>query len=126
MEGGTDHDLRILDMPSEEDEDREKSASGGAEPPKREDLKSVDGDCKPSIEKTKNEKVCFVLCRVLPSNKHFIVLLMIVNVVQEENKSANTERAAAAEGDDVKEEAEKEVAKEQMPETKKVSVTSIT
>lgn len=64
MEGGTDHDLRILDMPSEEEEEREKSASipVGAEPPKREDLKTLDGDHKPSVEKDKNEKVCFVFC----------------------------------------------------------------
>uniref|UniRef100_A0A8C9X2W7 Serrate RNA effector molecule homolog (Arabidopsis) n=1 Tax=Sander lucioperca TaxID=283035 RepID=A0A8C9X2W7_SANLU len=59
MEGGTDHDLRILDLSSEEEEEREKlaSVSGGAEPPKREDLKTLDGDCKPSVEKDKNEKV---------------------------------------------------------------------
>lgn len=44
---------------------------------------------------------------------------------QEENDSANTEMTAAAEGDDVKEEAEKEPAKEEMPEPKKVSVVSI-
>uniref|UniRef100_A0A671WCR2 Serrate RNA effector molecule homolog (Arabidopsis) n=1 Tax=Sparus aurata TaxID=8175 RepID=A0A671WCR2_SPAAU len=62
MEGGTDHDLRILDLPSEEEEEREKAAtvSGGAEPPKREDLKALDGDRKPSVEKDKNEKVCFL------------------------------------------------------------------
>ena len=62
MEGGTDHDLRILDMPSEEEENREKSisVSVGSEPPKREDLKTLDADRKPSVEKDKNEKVCFV------------------------------------------------------------------
>lgn len=43
---------------------------------------------------------------------------------QEESDSASTERAAAAEGEDVKE-AEKEAAKEEMPEPKKVSVASI-
>lgn len=65
MEGGTDHDLRILDMPSEEEEEKEKaaSASAGSEPLKREDIKSLDGDRKPSAEKNKNEKVCFLLCR---------------------------------------------------------------
>ncbi|XP_074467457.1 serrate RNA effector molecule homolog isoform X1 [Sebastes fasciatus] len=95
MEGGTDHDLRILDLPSEEEEEREKSASvsGGPEPPKREDLKTLDGDRKPSVEKDKNEK--------------------------EESNSASTERAAATEGEDVKEEAEKEAAKEETPEPKK-------
>jgi len=62
MEGGTDHDIRILDMPSEEEEDREKSGavSGGAEPPKREDLKNVGGDRKPSEERDKAERVCIV------------------------------------------------------------------
>lgn len=78
MEGGTDHDLRILDMPSEEEEEREKSASasGGSEPPKREDLKSLDGDCKPSAEKDKNEKVGFVLCQHSPSSRDFMVLCL--------------------------------------------------
>lgn len=40
---------------------------------------------------------------------------------QEESDSTITERAAAAEGDNVKEEAEKEGAKEEMPEPKKVT-----
>lgn len=44
---------------------------------------------------------------------------------QEESDSANKEGAAATEGEDVKEEAEKEAAKEEMPETKKVSVAFI-
>ncbi|XP_071772735.1 serrate RNA effector molecule homolog isoform X1 [Centroberyx gerrardi] len=98
MEGGTDHDLRILDMPSEEEEEREKSVavSGGTEPPKREDLKTVDGDRKPPAEKDKNEK--------------------------EESSSSSTERGAAraAEGETEKEETEKEAAKEEMPEPKKL------
>lgn len=60
MEGGTDHDLRILDMPPEEEVNREKTATvpGGAESPKKEDLKTLPGDCKPSVEKDKTEKVC--------------------------------------------------------------------
>uniref|UniRef100_A0A8D3AXT0 Serrate RNA effector molecule-like n=1 Tax=Scophthalmus maximus TaxID=52904 RepID=A0A8D3AXT0_SCOMX len=101
MEGGTDHDLRILDLPSEEEEDREKSVSvpGGVEPPKRDDQKPTDGDRKPSVEKENNEK--------------------------EESDSANTERAAAAEAGDVKELAEKEAVKEEVPEPKKVCVASI-
>lgn len=57
MEGGTDHDLRILDLPSEEEEEREKSVSGGIEPSKRDDLKTADGDRKLSLEKDKSEKV---------------------------------------------------------------------
>lgn len=68
MEGGTDHDLRILDLPSEEEEDKEKLAStSGAEPPKREDLKILDGDRKPSVEKDKSEKVRVGLCQSWPS-----------------------------------------------------------
>uniref|UniRef100_A0A3Q1IGH7 Serrate, RNA effector molecule n=1 Tax=Anabas testudineus TaxID=64144 RepID=A0A3Q1IGH7_ANATE len=76
MEGGTDHDLRILDMPSEEEEEREKSATaaGGLEPPKKEDNKSLDSDHKPSVEKDKTEKVCFVLCPHLLSSKDFMML----------------------------------------------------
>lgn len=76
MEGGTDHDLRILDLPSEEEEEREKlaSVSGGAEPPKREDVKTLDGDRKPSVEKDKNEKVCFVLYQCSHGSRDFTVL----------------------------------------------------
>ncbi|KAM9333652.1 serrate RNA effector molecule homolog isoform 3-T3 [Pholidichthys leucotaenia] len=94
MEGGTDHDLRILDMPAEEEEDREKSASapGDSETSKREQVKSLGGDRKPSVEKDKNEK---------------------------ENDSANTEKAATAEGEEMKEEEEKETMKEELPEPKK-------
>uniref|UniRef100_A0A8C6PQT8 Serrate RNA effector molecule homolog (Arabidopsis) n=1 Tax=Nothobranchius furzeri TaxID=105023 RepID=A0A8C6PQT8_NOTFU len=64
MEGGTDHDLRILDMPPEEEEDREKSASAsaGAEPPKKEDIKTLAGDGKPLVEKDQTEKVRNVFC----------------------------------------------------------------
>ncbi|XP_017292448.1 serrate RNA effector molecule homolog isoform X1 [Kryptolebias marmoratus] len=95
MEGGTDHDLRILDMPPEEEVDREKSAAvaGGAESPKKEDLKTLAGDRKPSVEKDKTEK--------------------------EESASASADRAATADGEDVKEEAGKEDVKEEMPEPKK-------
>uniref|UniRef100_A0A8C7ZRA8 Serrate RNA effector molecule homolog (Arabidopsis) n=1 Tax=Oryzias sinensis TaxID=183150 RepID=A0A8C7ZRA8_9TELE len=57
MEGGTDHDLRILDMPSEEEENKEKSApaSVGDQLSKREDVK-LSGEGKP-VEKDKTEKV---------------------------------------------------------------------
>lgn len=58
MEGGTDHDLRILELTSEEEE--QKSALAGGEPLKRENLKSAEGDRKPLVEKDKNEKVGFV------------------------------------------------------------------
>lgn len=71
MEGGTDHDLRILDLPSEEEEERERLAAlaAGAEPPKREDLKSLDGDRKPLVEKDKNDKVCLVPCESSPGSR---------------------------------------------------------
>lgn len=58
MEGGTDHDLRILELTSEEEE--QKSALASGEPLKRDSLKSADGDRKPLVEKDKNEKVGFV------------------------------------------------------------------
>lgn len=79
MEGGTDHDLRILDMPSEEEEDREKSGSvsGGPEPSKREDLKVLGGDRKPSVEKDKTERVDIVVPAV--RQKRFVVLLLTLN-----------------------------------------------
>lgn len=60
MEGGTDHDLRILDLTAEEEE--EKSALGAGEPPKRELPKGADGDRKALMEKDKNEKVGCVFC----------------------------------------------------------------
>uniref|UniRef100_A0A3P8WKP2 Serrate RNA effector molecule homolog (Arabidopsis) n=1 Tax=Cynoglossus semilaevis TaxID=244447 RepID=A0A3P8WKP2_CYNSE len=95
MEGGTDHDLRILDMPSEEEEDREKlmSVTGGAEAQKRDDVKTLDGERKSSMEKDKNHK--------------------------EALDSANRERSAGAEEEDVKEKTEKEAAKDEKPEPKK-------
>ncbi|XP_041865205.1 serrate RNA effector molecule homolog isoform X2 [Melanotaenia boesemani] len=95
MEGGTDHDLRILDLPSEEEEDREKSASvsGATEPPKREDPKTISGERKNLEEKDKTEK--------------------------EESDAADIDRAAKAAEQDVKEEADKEAVKEEMPESKK-------
>uniref|UniRef100_A0A4W6FVH2 Serrate RNA effector molecule homolog (Arabidopsis) n=1 Tax=Lates calcarifer TaxID=8187 RepID=A0A4W6FVH2_LATCA len=101
MEGGTDHDLRILDMPSEEEEDREKSASisGGVEPSKREDLKTLDGDRKPSVEKEKNEKVCFVLCQ--SSDKDFMIemsqiFLIIYQQRRKRKRSGDSDDEASA------------------------------
>lgn len=63
MEGGTDHDLRILDMPTEEEEEREKAVamSGGGDASKREEHKTQEAERKPSAEKDKNEKVKFDL-----------------------------------------------------------------
>lgn len=77
MEGGTDHDLRILDLPSEEEEERERSASGsgGPEPPKRDDLKSLDCDRKPLGGKDKNDKVCSVLFQSAALCKSAVVII---------------------------------------------------
>lgn len=63
MEGGTDHDLRILDLPTEEEEEREKAAamSGGGDAAKREEHKTQETERKTSAEKDKNEKVKFDL-----------------------------------------------------------------
>lgn len=74
MEGGTDHDLRILDLPSEEEEEREKSVSGGIEPSKRDDLKTTDGDRKLSLEKDKSEKVWLILLQHSLNTKDITVL----------------------------------------------------
>uniref|UniRef100_A0A8C5E5J8 Serrate RNA effector molecule homolog n=1 Tax=Gouania willdenowi TaxID=441366 RepID=A0A8C5E5J8_GOUWI len=59
MEGGTDHDLRILDLPTEEEEDKDKPAnpSASSEPVKREEPKTTGSEQKPSAEKDTNEKV---------------------------------------------------------------------
>uniref|UniRef100_A0A8C7HNB7 Serrate, RNA effector molecule n=1 Tax=Oncorhynchus kisutch TaxID=8019 RepID=A0A8C7HNB7_ONCKI len=55
MEGGTDYDLRILELPSEEEEERgraDRAAAGGpgTEPPKKEEPKDMDNDSKPPGE----------------------------------------------------------------------------
>uniref|UniRef100_A0A674AY54 Serrate RNA effector molecule homolog (Arabidopsis) n=1 Tax=Salmo trutta TaxID=8032 RepID=A0A674AY54_SALTR len=62
MEGGTDHDLRILELPSEEEEERERAdraaaVGPGTEPPKKEEPKdkNQDNDRKPPADK---ENVC--------------------------------------------------------------------
>lgn len=60
MEGGTDHDLRILDLTAEEDE--EKPALVAGEAPKRELPKNTDGDRKALMEKDKTEKVGCMFC----------------------------------------------------------------
>ncbi|KAL0994318.1 hypothetical protein UPYG_G00120590 [Umbra pygmaea] len=63
MEGGTDHDLRILELPFEEEEDGERadraSAGGqGTDPPKKEEPKdkAVDSGCKPPADNEEEEK----------------------------------------------------------------------
>ncbi|XP_064863445.1 serrate RNA effector molecule homolog isoform X3 [Oncorhynchus nerka] len=60
MEGGTDYDLRILELPSEEEEERgraDRAAAGGpgTEPPKKEEPKDMDNDSKPPADKEKGE-----------------------------------------------------------------------
>lgn len=76
MEGGTDHDLRILDLPAEEEEDREKATSGGPEQSKREESKSSESDHKPSTE-DKREKVAFTFC---PQQAEDITLCCVMTV----------------------------------------------
>ncbi|KAL2094919.1 hypothetical protein ACEWY4_009638 [Coilia grayii] len=54
MEGGTENDLRILEMPCEEEE-RER-LSTGSEPPKREEPRAPDAERKPPAEKDSKDK----------------------------------------------------------------------
>uniref|UniRef100_A0A8C7U1K6 Serrate RNA effector molecule homolog n=1 Tax=Oncorhynchus mykiss TaxID=8022 RepID=A0A8C7U1K6_ONCMY len=74
MEGGTDHDLRILELPSEEEEERERAdraaaVGPGTEPPKKEEPKdkNQDNDRKPPADK---ENVCCLVVTTfsLPSD----------------------------------------------------------
>ncbi|KAI4899694.1 hypothetical protein NFI96_004799 [Prochilodus magdalenae] len=58
MEGGAENDLRILEQPAEEEEERERLASGGlpTEPAKRDESRPAEGgDHKPSTEKEEKE-----------------------------------------------------------------------
>uniref|UniRef100_A0A6Q2YGK9 Serrate, RNA effector molecule n=1 Tax=Esox lucius TaxID=8010 RepID=A0A6Q2YGK9_ESOLU len=75
--GGTDHDLRILELPSEEEEDGERAyrvASGGlgTEPPKKEEPmnKHGDNDCKPPADIEQEEKVCSNILSKKRKRKH--------------------------------------------------------
>lgn len=63
----------------------------------------------------------------LGSKDLFVLYWWQLTVLQDESDSASAERAAAGaeEGEDVKEEAEKETAEEEVPEPKKVSIISI-
>uniref|UniRef100_A0A8C2C895 Serrate RNA effector molecule homolog (Arabidopsis) n=1 Tax=Cyprinus carpio TaxID=7962 RepID=A0A8C2C895_CYPCA len=67
MEGGTENDLRILEQPNEEEEERERLSSGGpgSEPPKRDEPRPADVERKPSTEKDKMVRDC-CLCRRYP------------------------------------------------------------
>uniref|UniRef100_A0A8C1DJ41 Serrate RNA effector molecule homolog (Arabidopsis) n=1 Tax=Cyprinus carpio carpio TaxID=630221 RepID=A0A8C1DJ41_CYPCA len=62
MEGGTENDLRILEQPNEEEEERERLSSGGpgSEPPKRDEPRPADVERKPSTEKDKMVRDCCV------------------------------------------------------------------
>ncbi|MGH0171212.1 UNVERIFIED_CONTAM: hypothetical protein FKN15_077736 [Acipenser sinensis] len=56
MEGGTEHDLRILEQTTEEEENKhEKGAPGGGEPPKKEEQRGGDSDRKPADKEDKKE-----------------------------------------------------------------------
>ncbi|XP_058239167.1 serrate RNA effector molecule homolog isoform X2 [Hemibagrus wyckioides] len=57
MEGGTENDLRILEQPVEDEEERERLASGGpsSENQKREENRGAENDRKPSTEKDNKE-----------------------------------------------------------------------
>ncbi|XP_030648519.1 serrate RNA effector molecule homolog isoform X2 [Chanos chanos] len=52
MEGGAENDLRILEQPNEEEEERERV---GSEAPKRDEVRSMDTDRKPSAESQDKE-----------------------------------------------------------------------
>ncbi|XP_013993182.1 serrate RNA effector molecule homolog isoform X4 [Salmo salar] len=107
MEGGTDYDLRILELPSEEEEERgraDRAAAGGpgTEPPKKEEPKDMDNDGKLPANKEKGE-----------------------NDACSMEKGANGGGEAAgggSEGEEKDEEGEKETkSKEVVPEPKKLS-----
>ncbi|KAJ0062094.1 hypothetical protein NL108_015676, partial [Boleophthalmus pectinirostris] len=95
MEGGTDHDLRILDLPSEEEEEREKPSAGAPEQPKKEDSKTPETEHKDPISGDKNEKA------------------------EDSAAKDKGDAKAAEEGEDIKEEAHKSPPKEEPPEPKK-------
>uniref|UniRef100_A0A8C2C993 Serrate RNA effector molecule homolog (Arabidopsis) n=1 Tax=Cyprinus carpio TaxID=7962 RepID=A0A8C2C993_CYPCA len=98
MEGGTENDLRILEQPNEEEEERERLSSGGpgSEPPKRDEPRPADVERKPSTEKDK---------------------------MGEGDEGTEKDAAASAGGSEGEEKTEKEAPAEPMPEPKKVSYT---
>ncbi|XP_055004334.1 serrate RNA effector molecule homolog isoform X2 [Boleophthalmus pectinirostris] len=98
MEGGTDHDLRILDLPSEEEEEREKPSAGAPEQPKKEDSKTPETEHKDPISGDKNEKE---------------------DKAEDSAAKDKGDAKAAEEGEDIKEEAHKSPPKEEPPEPKK-------
>ncbi|XP_016102255.1 serrate RNA effector molecule homolog [Sinocyclocheilus grahami] len=96
MEGGTENDLRILEQPNEEEEERERLSSGGpgSEPPKRDEPRPADVERKPSTEKDK---------------------------MGEGDEGTEKDAAASAGGSEGEEKTEKEAPAEPIPEPKKVS-----
>ncbi|XP_016401791.1 serrate RNA effector molecule homolog isoform X2 [Sinocyclocheilus rhinocerous] len=95
MEGGTENDLRILEQPNEEEEERERLSSGGpgSEPPKRDEPRPADVERKPSTEKDK----------------------------MGEGDEGTEKDAAASAGGSEGEKTEKEAPAEPIPEPKKLS-----
>uniref|UniRef100_A0A8C2CBT4 Serrate RNA effector molecule homolog (Arabidopsis) n=1 Tax=Cyprinus carpio TaxID=7962 RepID=A0A8C2CBT4_CYPCA len=98
MEGGTENDLRILEQPNEEEEERERLSSGGpgSEPPKRDEPRPADVERKPSTEKDK---------------------------MGEGDEGTEKDAAASAGGSEGEEKTEKEAPAEPMPEPKKVEIS---
>ncbi|XP_028839213.1 serrate RNA effector molecule homolog isoform X2 [Denticeps clupeoides] len=98
MEGGTENDLRILEMPSEEEEEREKLSAGGpgTEITKRDESRPIDPENKQSTDKDVKEKV-----------------------EGEANLEKDTE--AVPDGNEGEEKTEKEPLVEETPEPKKLS-----
>lgn len=101
MEGGTDHDLRILDLPSEEEEEREKLASVATEGPKKEESNKISESERKgqTSAEEKNEKE--------------------EEDEEEDSASKEKDKTQTAESEDIKEEAGKSPAKEEMPQPKK-------
>ncbi|XP_049321171.1 serrate RNA effector molecule homolog isoform X2 [Astyanax mexicanus] len=97
MEGGTENDMRILELPAEEEEERERLSSGGTpiEPAKRDENRPPEGERKPSTEKEEKEG--------------------------ESAEGGEKEEEPAAEGRKEEEKTEKEPPAEQPPEPKKMS-----
>ncbi len=79
MEGGMENDLRILEQPTEEEEERERLSSGGpgSEAPKRDEPRPADVERKPSTEKDKMVRECCKISRSIGR----ILVTMLDNIV---------------------------------------------
>ncbi|XP_036380586.1 serrate RNA effector molecule homolog isoform X1 [Megalops cyprinoides] len=100
MEGGTENDLRILEQPAEEEEERATAGGTGPEPPKRDEPRMAEGDRKPPTDKDDKEKGDGGMSGVEDNQKGVVV---------------------AAEGDEGEDKGEKVPEKEEPPEPKKLS-----